>query len=193
MGQSPTLPAKRRPSSASTTNRPSCRLARASTDAGSSPCGIDSADPVISADGTHIAFDSVAGNIWSSDTNGVSDVFELARGDSWINRISEDSNFQQADGPSWGPSISADGSKVAFTSDADNLNLRPDTNQASDVFLHDGAWGTFMVSRSFDGGMTYLSSAPTGTGAEGGGIIDAATFPAVFNTNQVGNVVTPPL
>jgi Tol biopolymer transport system component len=111
----------------------------------------DSADPVISADGTHIAFDSVAGNIWSGDTNGVSDVFELERGNSWIDRISEDSNFREADGPSWGPSISADGRQVAFTSDADNLNLRPDTNQTSDVFLHDGAWGTSMVSRTFEG------------------------------------------
>ena len=47
-----------------------------------------------------------------------------------------------------------------------------------------------VVSRSFDGGMTYLSSSPTGTGLEGGGIIDPATFPAVANTNQVGNIVT---
>jgi Tol biopolymer transport system component len=110
----------------------------------------DSGSPVISADGTHIAFDSVAGNIWGSDANGVSDVFELERGNSWINRISVDANFREADGPSWGPSISADGLRVAFTSDADNLNLRPDTNQASDVFVHDGAWGTFMASRAFD-------------------------------------------
>ncbi|MCA1833743.1 MAG: hypothetical protein ABR548_09090 [Actinomycetota bacterium] len=43
-----------------------------------------------------------------------------------------------------------------------------------------------VVSRSEDGGRTYVSLSPDGTQ----GIIDAQTFPKVFNTNQVGNVVT---
>ena len=47
-----------------------------------------------------------------------------------------------------------------------------------------------VVSRSFDGGQTYLSSSPTGTGLEGGGIIDAATMPNVAQANKIGNLVT---
>lgn len=128
----------------------------------------DSFAPVISADGSHIAFDSVASNIRGGDSNGVSDVFEVARGSSFIDRISVDSNFQEADGPSWGPSISADGSYVSFTSDADNLNVgRPDVNHASDVFVHGGVGGTRLVSYSYLGGKGNSTSRNAVISADG--------------------------
>ena len=131
----------------------------------------DSFSPVISADGQRIAFDSDASNIWSGDSNGVSDVFELQWGDSFINRISVDPNFREADGRSWGPSISADGRYVSFTSDADNLDLRPDTNHASDVFVHDGAFGTSLVSRGVDARQGNSTSRNASISADGRHIV----------------------
>ena len=47
-----------------------------------------------------------------------------------------------------------------------------------------------VVARSLDAGKTYTSISPTGTGLEGGGIIDATTFPKVAEFNKVGNIVT---
>jgi Tol biopolymer transport system component len=111
----------------------------------------DSANPVISADGQHIAFDSVATNIGVFDNNGASDVFEWERAWPTLQHlVSHNRRNEVADGASWGPSISADGNQIAFTSDADDLDLRADNNQASDVFVSDFGQ-VLMESRGFDG------------------------------------------
>jgi Tol biopolymer transport system component len=47
-------------------------------------------------------------------------------------------------GPSTGPSISADGTKVAFASDARNLGV-PDTNGTTDVFVRDTTTGSITL------------------------------------------------
>ncbi|MFI9386826.1 TolB family protein [Kutzneria sp. NPDC052558] len=108
--------------------------------------------PVISADGDYIAFDSYASNIVSDDTNGVHDVFETERASGYTIRVSIDSNRFQGNGISQRPSISADGEYVAFESDASNIALFPDTNRATDVFVHDRLSGrTDRVSLNPDG------------------------------------------
>jgi Tol biopolymer transport system component len=56
-------------------------------------------------------------------------------------RVSVRSNGSQANGPSFDTSISADGRFVAFDSDASNL-VSGDTNNRSDVFVHDRNTGT---------------------------------------------------
>jgi cysteine-rich repeat protein len=107
----------------------------------------------ISADGRFVTFGSVATNLLGAgvDTNGVSDAFVRDRdldadgifdepGQVQTIRVSIDSNGVQANGASGTSlvSISGDGRFVAFTSDATNLDLvTPDTNGASDVFVHD--------------------------------------------------------
>jgi Tol biopolymer transport system component len=132
----------------------------------------DSADPVISADGQHVAFDSVAGNLGGADTNGVSDVFRWDRHDwgfSSPTMISRNQFFYQGDGPSWGPSISADGSVVAYTSDATDLDVRADSNNSSDVFVYDGR--TTLVSRGFDGKLGNGASRDATLSADGKHIV----------------------
>lgn len=75
-----------------------------------------SRQPVVSFDGRFIAFVSDATNIVPGDTNGVSDVFlydDLAQA---IVRISVKEDGSEADAPSQTPSLSTNGTKIAFES-----------------------------------------------------------------------------
>jgi Tol biopolymer transport system component len=74
------------------------------------------------------------------DTNGVSDVFVHDCRTGETTRASVSSTRAQANGGSGFAAISADGRYVAFQSLASNL-VRGDTNDSSDVFLHDRTTG----------------------------------------------------
>jgi uncharacterized repeat protein (TIGR01451 family) len=107
--------------------------------------------PSISADGRFVAFDSQASNLVKGDTNGAIDVFVRDRLTGTTERVSVASNGTQGDGDSTHPAISADGSRVAFGSFAATL-VQPDTNFASDVFVHDRTTGaTVRISDAPDG------------------------------------------
>lgn len=101
----------------------------------------------ISTDGRFVAFASLASNLVPGDTNDVSDVFVHDRRTGITERVSVDSRGRQGDGHSGfvgvsgNPAISADGRFVAFPSEATNL-VRGDTNNTSDVFVHDRLTGT---------------------------------------------------
>jgi Tol biopolymer transport system component len=94
----------------------------------------------ISGDGRYVAFVSVATNLVPGDTNGFADVFVHDMVSGTTTRVSVDSSGVQGNGNCGGvgyrPSISLDGRRVAFVSDAANLVLG-DTNGMSDVFVHD--------------------------------------------------------
>jgi Tol biopolymer transport system component len=88
--------------------------------------------PALSADGRYIAFDSVA-----VDPNGTNnDVWVRDRVTGTTTRVSVATNGTRANSYSTGPTISADGRSVAFTSAASNL-VPGDTNAKTDVFLRD--------------------------------------------------------
>jgi uncharacterized repeat protein (TIGR01451 family) len=107
--------------------------------------------PSISADGRYVAFDSEASNLVKGDTNGAPDIFVRDRLTETTERVSVASDGTQGNGDSTHPSISADGSRVAFGSFASNL-VQPDTNFAQDVFVHDRTTGTTVrVSDAPDG------------------------------------------
>jgi Tol biopolymer transport system component len=112
---------------------------------------LPSSSPVISADGRWVAFSSYASNLTSGDLNGVPDIFvhDLSTGATQI--VSVSSSGQLGNARSLSPSISGDGSRVAFQSDASNLISRDDNNE-SDVFVHDRSTGrTELVSQSSSG------------------------------------------
>jgi len=92
---------------------------------------------VLSASGRFVAFASGA-SLVRGDRNGVSDVFvrDLVRRRTW--RASISVAGAESDGPSMKPSISADGSIVAFPSAATNL-VPDDRNGVPDVFVRDRA------------------------------------------------------
>jgi Tol biopolymer transport system component len=97
--------------------------------------------PSLSGDGRLVAFESLATNLVVGDTNGAQDVFvhDLLTGATW--RVSVGPGGLQADGNSFSPCLSADGTKVAFTSAANNL-VGGVTSTTFDVFVHDLQTGT---------------------------------------------------
>jgi Tol biopolymer transport system component len=115
--------------------------------AGTAAADGPSHNPSVSANGAFIAFDSAATNLSDTDDDTVSDVFvrNMAAGTNAL--VSRPPNGA-ASGASYDPSISSNGLKVAFTSDADNL-MTVDIDSFSNVYLADLRFGFLShVSRS---------------------------------------------
>lgn len=89
--------------------------------------------PSIADDGGVVAFETLASNLVSGDTNGQSDVM-VWTGGAGVTRISHPGNIGQANGASTRPAVRGDGLVVAFESAASNL-VSGDTNGRIDVFL----------------------------------------------------------
>ena len=96
--------------------------------------------PSITSDGRYVAFYSGATNLVNGDTNGVYDIFVHDRETGKTSRVSVDTNGKQANDYSEFPSISLDGSYVAFHSAATNL-VNKDTNGVYDIFVHERQTG----------------------------------------------------
>ncbi|HKR12037.1 MAG TPA: Calx-beta domain-containing protein [Pyrinomonadaceae bacterium] len=117
-----------------------------------------SEDPVVSANGRFVAFESFAFNIGPDGNNGRKDIFlrDLQTGITTLVSVNlaGDAGGNQ---DSQNPAISADGRYVAFESRASNLAAN-DTNTFSDIFVRDMQTGvTTLVS---------VNSTGTGSGNE---------------------------
>ena len=112
-----------------------------------------SSTPMISADGSSVAFISSATNLVPGDTNGCDDIFVRSLQSGSTTRVSVSSGGVQGNyACEWAPQISADGRLVAFESWADNL-VAGDTNVRVDIFVHDLQTGsTVRASVSSSGG-----------------------------------------
>ena len=91
---------------------------------------------MVSSDGRFVAFDSVASNLVTGDTNGGSDCFVRDVLAGTTVRVSVTTTGTQAGGGSRSPWITPDGRFVVFESSASNL-VTGDTNLMYDVFLRD--------------------------------------------------------
>ena len=123
-----------------------------------------STTPVFSADHRYAVFQSDATNLVAGDTNGKSDVFvrDLVAGTT--TRISLGNDGSQANDSSTSPYISADGTRVLFTSLATNLVVG-DTNGVADAFVrYLGTNETVRVS-------VGAGSAQAGAGADPAAIV----------------------
>jgi len=90
--------------------------------------------PSISTDGRYVAFYSAASNLVTGDTNELGDIFVHDRRTGETTRVSAASDGSQCNEHSWFPSLSGDGSYVAFQSEATNL-VPGDTNGVNDIFV----------------------------------------------------------
>jgi Tol biopolymer transport system component/Mg-chelatase subunit ChlD len=115
--------------------------ARASLSSAGVQANAGSDDPSISADGRYLAFWSDASTLVPGDTNGVRDIFVRDTQTGTTTRASVASDGTQANAASDNPSISDDGSLLAFDSDASTL-VSGDTNAKTDIFVRDLAAGT---------------------------------------------------
>jgi Tol biopolymer transport system component len=122
----------------------------------------NSSYPKISADGRYVVFESLASNLVTRDTNGLSDVFVHDRWTETTTRVSVSSWGEQGNSASVLPSISQDGRYVSFDSFASNL-VSVDTNNRDDIFMHDRLYATTaLITLSSTGeqanGTSFLSS-----------------------------------
>jgi Tol biopolymer transport system component len=100
----------------------------------------DSRNPTIGSDGRHAAFHSFASNMVNGDTNGLGDIFNRDRVSALSDRVSVP-NFPdqgtlgtQGNGHSYKSTITTDGRRIAYESEASNLVLG-DTAGRIDVFV----------------------------------------------------------
>ena len=141
------------------------RVQRANLSTGGAEADGSTFGAALSASGRFVAFTSAATSLVEGDWNGMNDVFvrDLVRQST--SRASVSSAETESDGHSKKPSISADGSVVAFPSSATNL-VPGDRNGVPDVFVRDRA-----------AGLTRRMSA----GSEGEG--DASSLAALVSAN----------
>ncbi|GAA1576927.1 hypothetical protein GCM10009789_33110 [Kribbella sancticallisti] len=104
--------------------------------AGSKPG--ENASPVISANGRKVVFDNRSAPDWNLHQY----VYDLQTGSTELATVS--SSGEAGDNWSFAGSISADGNKVAFYSDATNL-AAGDTNGKPDIYVRDLAAGTTTI------------------------------------------------
>jgi Tol biopolymer transport system component len=116
-----------------------------------------SENPTISADGRYVAFESLASNLVSGDTNTTWDIFLRDLHTGVTTRPSVDSSGMQMNWWSYNPSISSDGRYVAFNN-----------GYYWDVFLRDTQMGTTaLVSQDSSGTEGYGSSGYPSISADG--------------------------
>lgn len=110
-------------------------------------------NPSISGDGDLVTYRSASCNLVANDTNNRDDIFLYDAASDTNQLISRAPNGGLANADS-GPSvISADGTRVAYYSYADNLEADDSTNFTADVFVYDIATkSTTLISRATDGG-----------------------------------------
>lgn len=115
------------------------------------PSNGDDFNPVLSADGRYLAFQSSSSNLITGDNNTAVDIFSYDRTTQTIQRISVGNGGEEANGNSTYPSISADGQQISFASLANNL-VANDANNASDIFLHNRqTQQTQLISQAING------------------------------------------
>jgi Tol biopolymer transport system component len=137
-------------------------IVRVSVASDGSEADYPSTTPSLSDDGRFVAFASFATNLVSGDQNQLQDVFLHDRdpdgngvfdeGNGTTIRVSlSDQASLEGDGESFWPQVSGDGSRVVFSSDADNL-VSGDHNFRRDVFVREPATGsTWRVDVSTQG------------------------------------------
>jgi Tol biopolymer transport system component len=148
----------------------------------------------LSQTGQFVAFSSGASNLVGGDTNGVYDVFLFDNQAGTTSRVSvgPGANGVQANGDSLFPSISADGTQVAFESRAENLvGPAVPTNAFSDIFVRDRTLNnTEQVSVAVGGGPTNGDSNKPSISADGRFVVffSAATNLVAGDTNGAKDV-----
>ena len=135
----------------------------------------DSHFPSISDSGTKIAFHSAADNLNDEDTDGTNDVFlrDTDAGTTALVSRQHGTAGLAADGNSHRPSISGNGQRVAFESDADNLSP-DDDDSLQNIFVRDPRFRS-----------TWLASRTTSTGFVSFGADGSSKEPALSGNGSV--------
>ncbi len=138
-------------------DRTSGTTERVSVSSSGDPGNDVSSRPAIDAAGNVVVFDSAASNLVATDANVAMDIIVHHRDTHTTEIVSVSSAGIQGDGPSYSPSINANGQFVCFVSAASNL-VANDTNNVEDIFVRDLVAGTTERVSLADGGTEANSS-----------------------------------
>ncbi len=130
--------------------------------------------PSLDEDGSHVGFDTSSTNLSAADTDTTDDVYVFNRATETLTLVSRANGAAGAKGnaSSKGPSLTADGNEVAFSSDATNLD--PD-DPAGEAAAH----VTDVYVRKISTNATELTSRATGaSGASANKVAQSATISA---------------
>jgi Tol biopolymer transport system component len=142
-----------------------------------------SGEPSISADGRYVAFSSDSEILVPGDENLATDVFVRDVVAGTTTRVSVSSAGVEADEDSYSPSISADGTRVAFTSDSDLL-VATDQNLSSDVFVRNRVTNTTVIASVTAGGNQAEDGAWDGVISGNGRYVAWVTDSQLFTSDQ---------
>ena len=133
-------------------------VVRASTAADGTQANAISYFPKLSADGTKVAFYSMASNLVAGDTNATADVFVKDLSTGAVVRASTAADGSQANGASSYLSLAGGGGHVAFMSEASNL-VAGDANGTADVFVKNLATGAVVLASASTAGTAANAAA----------------------------------
>ncbi|HYH49066.1 MAG TPA: hypothetical protein VEG38_05910 [Acidimicrobiia bacterium] len=138
--------------------------------------------PVVSRDGSFVAFESAASNLIApevctglpllgrkctgGDKNGADDVFLYDVANQTVTLVSVDANGAAGNAASNRPSLSGNGRRIAFQSNATNLGVN-DTNDVTDVYLRDMGSGQVVVVSAGATGLGDKASSSPSVSADG--------------------------
>jgi len=124
--------------------------------------------PYLSPDGTQVVFSSEANNLDPADRNRIMDVYSKNLVTGNITLVSTSSTGVNGNGPSVNPYLSADGTKVAFTSRSTNLDPM-DKDALEDIYMKNLTTGTLTLlstsSAGVKGNADSLNPAMSGDGS----------------------------
>jgi Tol biopolymer transport system component len=150
----------------------------------------ESVDAFISPEGRYVVFESDADNLVPGDVNGVRDCFMKDIQTGAITLISVNSAGEQGNALSQNPTVSENGLRVAFASDASNL-VPMDANGYSDLFMRDTVSGiTERLNVSSSGVQGHVGAYEVILSPDGGWAVffSHASNHVLGDTNSVGDV-----
>jgi Tol biopolymer transport system component len=139
--------------------------------------------PSVSADGSKVAFQSLGSNLAPNDTDVLTDVFVKNLNNGTITLVSSSDSELKGNGHSEMPSISPDGSLVAFQSTATNLDPA-DTNALRDVYVKNLATGDVTLASTSDAGVKGNSASDNASITWNLANSDSFTTKVAFESNS---------
>lgn len=110
-----------------------------------------SIEPAISGDGRTVGFSSVATNLTDDDGDATSDVYVKSFDSGFLRLVSRDARERKGNGESRSPSLSSDGTRVAFATRSSNFDSR-DGDDLWDVYVKDLETGSLTLVSAVERG-----------------------------------------
>jgi Tol biopolymer transport system component len=108
--------------------------------------------PAIAADGKTVAFESYATNLSANDNNGARDIYVWSQTTGTVTLVSKAEQGGSANGESLEPTVSGDGSVIAYTSNASNIVTLQPVFSTPNIYVYEQGGATTFISKDYETG-----------------------------------------